>query len=274
MAKQPAALVLSGNGTNCERETAHACRMGGFERVDTVTVWELLHGDVRLLDYDLIAFPGGFLDGDDLGSAKAQANRFLHSTVGNTGELLFHQIQRFIKEGRLIIGICNGFQLLVKLGLLPALEGDYGHQTATLTNNDSGRFEDRWVWLRANPGSPCVFTRGIGRIYLPVRHGEGKFVARDSETLDRIIAAQQVVFSYVDPQSGEPTNKYPDNPNGAQAAIAGVCDPTGRMFGLMPHPEAYLFRENHPRWTREDVPAEGMGLAMFRNACDHVKRAL
>ena len=269
----PSALVLAGNGTNCERETAHGCRMGGFERVDIVTVWELLHGDAALADYHLLCLPGGFLDGDDLGSAKAQANRFLHSSVARTGELLFHQILRFINEGGLILGICNGFQLLVKLGLLPALDNDYGHQTATLTNNDSGRFEDRWVHLAVNPAAPCVFTKGMQRVYYPVRHGEGKFVARDSELLDRITAANQVVFSYIDGQTGRPTNRYPDNPNGAQAAIAGLCDATGRIMGLMPHPEGYLFRENHPRWTREEVPAEGMGVAVFRNACEYVKSA-
>ncbi len=274
MAKEISALVLSGNGTNCEQETAFACRLGGFERIDIVTVWELLHGDVELERYHLLCLPGGFLDGDDLGSAKAQANRILHSTVRNTGELLFRRIVRFINDGKLILGICNGFQLMVKLGLLPALDRDYDTQTVTLTNNDSGRFEDRWIWLRVNSESPCVFTRGLHRLYLPVRHGEGKFVAYDSELLDRLIASNQVVVQYTAPESNHPAATYPDNPNGSQSAIAGVCDRSGRLFGLMPHPEAYLFRTNHPRWTREQVPEEGAGVALFRNAAMYVKNHL
>jgi len=271
MAREAAALVLAGNGTNCERETAFACRTGGFARVDIVTVWELLHGDTTLAGYHLLVFPGGFLDGDDLGSAKAQANRFLHSAPGGSGETLFAHILRFIGDGGLVLGICNGFQLMAKLGLLPAIDRDYGRQTVTLTNNDSGRFEDRWVWLRANPASPCVFTAGLDRLYLPVRHGEGKFVARDSDMLDAVLAANLAPVVYADPATFAPTNRYPDNPNGSQAAVAGVCDPTGRLFGLMPHPEGYLFRTNHPRWTRDDVPAEGMGVAFFRNACRYVQ---
>jgi len=271
MSHESSALVLAGNGTNCERETAHACRMGGFGRVDIATVWEWLHGDVSLERYRMLVFPGGFLDGDDLGSAKAQANRFLHSTPRGQDQSLMKQVGGFIRDGGLIMGICNGFQLMVKLGLLPALDSDYGTQTVTLTNNDSGRFEDRWVWLRVEKSSPCVFTRGLDKLYLPVRHGEGKLVARDSQVLDAMEKSKLVVVRYADPATGEPTNKYPDNPNGSQTAIAGLCDPTGRLFGLMPHPEAYLFRTNHPRWTREQVPDEGMGLAMFRNACEYVK---
>jgi phosphoribosylformylglycinamidine synthase subunit PurQ / glutaminase len=274
MSQETSALVLAGNGTNCERETAHACTMGGFGKVDIATVWEWLHGDVSLERYHLLMFPGGFLDGDDLGSAKAQANRFLHSIPSGSSQTLVAQVVDFIKDGKLIMGICNGFQLMVKLGLLPALDGDYGMQTVTLTNNDSGRFEDRWVSLQVNMSSPCVFTKGLERLYLPVRHGEGKLVTRDSGILDELQAAGQVVLRYADQSSGEPTNQYPENPNGSQAAIAGLCDPSGRLFGLMPHPEAYLFRTNHPRWTREDVPAEGMGLAMFRNACEYVKSNL
>jgi phosphoribosylformylglycinamidine synthase I len=265
VSKETAAIVLAGNGTNCEMETAHACRLAGFDRVDIVTVWELMSGDASLAGYDLLCLPGGFLDGDDLGSAKAQANRFLHTMVKKTGRPLFEQLDAFIKGKNLVLGICNGFQLMVKLGLLPGLGGGYSQQV-TLTNNDSGRFEDRWVWLSANKHCPCVFTKGIDRIYLPVRHGEGKFVARDGEVLDALRAHNQVVFTYVDPLTHKPTMKYPDNPNGSQLSIAGVCDPTGRISGLMPHPEAFLHRTNHPRWTREKLPEEGMGLAIFKNA--------
>jgi phosphoribosylformylglycinamidine synthase len=266
-----AAIVLAGNGTNCEMETAHACRLGGFDTVDIITVWELVSGDASLDPYDFLCLPGGFLDGDDLGSAKAQANRLLHTVVKKTGAPLFPQFTSFIQNGKLILGICNGFQLMVKLGLLPALSGAFTQQV-TLTNNDSGRFEDRWVWLKANPSSPCVFTKGIGTIYLPVRHGEGKFVARDSEVLDTLRKQNQIVFSYIDPETQAPTMKYPENPNGSQLSIAGVCDATGRLFGLMPHPEAYSHGTNHPRWSREDVPEEGMGPQLFRNAREYIAK--
>jgi len=271
MDSRASAIILAGNGTNCENESAHVCRLAGFDAVDIVMIWDLLQGEASLDPYDFLVFPGGFLDGDDLGAGKAQANRFLNSTVEKTGERLFDQVRRFINRGNLVLGICNGFQLMVKLGLLPALDAEYGRQSVTLTNNDSGRFEDRWVWLKANPASPCVFTRGVDRIYLPVRHGEGKFVAKDSHLLDRIIDGNQAVFTYIDPANGKTTFTYPDNPNGSQAAIAGICDPTGRLFGLMPHPEAYSRRTNHPRWTRENLPEEGAGMAIFRNACEYVR---
>jgi len=271
MSANPSAIVLAGNGVNCENETAHACRLAGFPRVDIVTVWELLDGETSLDSYDFCVLPGGFLDGDDLGSAKAQANRLRHSKVATTQEPVIEQFLRFINAGKLVLGICNGFQLMVKLGLLPAFDLHYTTQTVTLTHNDSGRFEDRWVWLRANPQSPCVFTKGIDTIYLPVRHGEGKFVASNKETIAKLKQDNQIVFYYMDPSSGSPTISYPDNPNGSQHAIAGICDPTGRVFGLMPHPEAYLHRTNHPRWTREELPEEGMGLRLFVNAWEYLK---
>jgi phosphoribosylformylglycinamidine synthase len=252
-------------------ETAHACRLGGFGTVDIVTIWELVSGDTSLDPYDFLCLPGGFLDGDDLGSAKAQANRLLHTVVKKTGKPLFEQFSTFIGNGRLILGICNGFQLMVKLGLLPSL-GGASTQQVTLTNNDSGRFEDRWVWLKANPASPCVFTQGVDTVYLPVRHGEGKFVARDREVLGALRAHNQVVFSYVDPETQAPTMKYPDNPNGSQLSIAGICNATGRLFGLMPHPEAFTHRTNHPRWSRENLPDEGMGPQLFRNARDYIAK--
>ena len=271
MSRNASAIVLAGNGTNCERETAHACRIAGFERVDIVTIWELVAGDASLNGYDFMCLPGGFLDGDDLGSAKAQANRILHTSVKKTGEPLINQFLSFINNGNLILGICNGFQLMVKLGLLPGLNNNYTTQLVTLTNNDSGRFEDRWVWLKANPKSPCIYTKGVDTVYFPVRHGEGKFVARDKEMLETIQNDNLVVFSYIDPKTGEATVHYPENPNGAECGIAGICDPTGRIFGLMPHPEAYTHKTNHPRWTREDLPEEGMGCAIFKNAYSYIK---
>jgi len=266
MSRQIKAIVITGNGTNCEMETAHACRLAGFDTVEIVHISELLCGAKRLDDYHFLNLPGGFLDGDDLGSAKAGANRILHSRISGGSERLYDQFQGFIAAGKLILGICNGFQLLVKLGVLPGLNGNYERQTATLTFNDSGRFEDRWVHLLGNADSPCVFTRGISNIYLPVRHGEGKFITGDATTREEIKTKNLIALQYTTPLYDGETLDYPANPNGSTDGIAGICNETGRIFGLMPHPEAYLHRTNHPRWTREELPEEGMGLLLFRNA--------
>ncbi len=267
-------MVLWGNGINCEVETAHACRLAGADVVEIVHFSDLLYGDRRLDDYDLLCLPGGFLDGDDLGAAKAAANRFRYAKVKTTGERLRDQLDRFIRDGKLIFGICNGFQLMVKLGLLPALDGDYGHQTVTLTFNDSGRFEDRWVHLGVNPQSPCVFTRDCRRLYFPVRHGEGKFYCRDPRLLQELEDRGLVVLRYLDPETGLPTQKYPWNPNGSLAAVAGICDPSGRLFGMMPHPEAFNHPTNHPRWTRQAVRDDDLGIRLFRNAVEFIKNHL
>jgi phosphoribosylformylglycinamidine synthase subunit PurQ / glutaminase len=261
------ALVLSGNGINCERETAFACQAAGASAADIVPIWDLVAGEARLGDYQLLCLPGGFLDGDDLGAARAGANRFRHAQIQGGGQHLWEEIQGFVTAGKLVIGICNGFQLMVKLGLLPAFPGGLGRQDVTLTFNDSGRFEDRWVELNVDPKSPCVFTRGLDRIALPIRHGEGKLLTQ-TEALSAQLAAQHLVpLHYVDPATGAPTEAYPQNPNGSPGGAAALCDPTGRLFGLMPHPECYLHRTHHPRWTRlPNLPEEGQGLALFRNA--------
>ncbi|MBD3343867.1 MAG: phosphoribosylformylglycinamidine synthase subunit PurQ [Chitinivibrionales bacterium] len=274
MTQKLSVIILAGNGVNCEMETAHACRLAGFEAVDIITVWELLNGDTMLDAYNFAILPGGFVDGDDLGSAKAQANRILSSVSRKDGSPLIEQFTRFINDGKIILGICNGFQLMIKLGLIPALENKYIEQQATLTFNDSGKFEDRWVNLKVNDQSPCVFTRNITDMYLPVRHGEGKFIARDTEVLDIIKSNNQMVLSYVEPGSDEPTLEYPFNPNGSQSGVAGICDSSGRIFGLMPHPEAYLHKTNHPRWTRQELPEEGIGLSIFKNAREYIKSNL
>ncbi len=265
------ALVLTGNGTNCEGETAHACRLAGAEAVVAHTA-DVFAGRVRLADFHFLNLPGGFLDGDDLGSAKAGAVRFQYARVGGEHRFL-EDLQRFVADGKLVLGVCNGFQLLVKLGLLPGGAGGAGTQAASLAHNDSGRFEDRWVHLAVNPASPCVFLRGIERLYVPVRHGEGKFVPADHEALRHLEGQNLVAVRYADPD-GQPTQAYPHNPNGSVGAIAGLTDPTGRVFGLMPHPEAFLHRTNHPRWTRETLPEEGQGVALFRNAVEFIRREL
>jgi phosphoribosylformylglycinamidine synthase I len=264
------AIVLTGNGTNCEMEMAHACKLAGADVVDIVHISELLFGEKRLSDYTFLNLPGGFLDGDDLGSAKAGANRFLHARIAGSNEMLIEELLQFISEGKLILGVCNGFQLMVKLALLPALGGNFTKQSSTLTFNDSGRFEDRWVHLKANEQSPCIFTKGIDVVYYPVRHGEGKLVPESDTILAEIEKKNLYAFQYSTAE-GVSTLDYPANPNGSINAIAGLCNESGRLFGLMPHPEAYLHRTNHPRWTREVLPEEGQGLTIFRNAVNFIR---
>lgn len=270
MPRKVKAIVLTGNGTNCEMEMAQACKLAGADVVDIVHLSELLYGQKRLDDYSFLNLPGGFLDGDDLGSAKAGANRFLCAHIRNSHDLLFDQLLRFINAGKLILGVCNGFQLMIKLGLLPALADDYAGQSATLTYNDSGRFEDRWVYLKADAQSPCVYTKGADVLYLPVRHGEGKFIPQSAAILSQMGKKNLCALKYCNPD-GRTSMEYPANPNGSVNAIAGICNESGRLFGLMPHPEAYLWRINHPRWTREKLPEEGQGLMIFRNAVDFIR---
>jgi phosphoribosylformylglycinamidine synthase I len=270
MANKIRAIVITGNGINCEMEMAHACRLGGADEVEIVHISRLLSGEVNLSDFHFLNLPGGFVDGDDLGSAKANAARFRFAETAQ-GESLFSQLRTFINDGKLIFGICNGFQLLVKLGLVPSLKNDYMFQDVTLTHNDSGKFEDRWVYLKINENSPCVFTRGIENVYLPVRHGEGKIVVRDDNSLNEMRERNLIVAQYSDESCKAPSYDYPLNPNGSIDAIAGMCDSTGRVFGMMPHAEAYIHYTNHPRWTRGNVPEEGMGVVFFRKAVEYLK---
>jgi phosphoribosylformylglycinamidine (FGAM) synthase-like amidotransferase family enzyme len=269
------ALVITGNGTNCEMEAAHACWLGGFDDVVIAHIADILSGEIRLDDFHFLNLTGGFLDGDDLGSAKAQANRIKHAVVNGSGEKLVEQFTRFIKAGKLILGVCNGFQLMVKMGMLPGLDGDHLSQSATLTFNDCGRFQDRWCYLKADPASPAVFTRGIAKgIYLPVRHGEGKFLTDTPETLERIESGHLAPLAYSGPDYAAITMEFPANPNGSTRAIAGICDPTGRLMGLMPHPEAFVHYTQHPRWTREALPEEGDGLILYKNAAEYARNNL
>ncbi|MCZ7362150.1 MAG: phosphoribosylformylglycinamidine synthase I [Candidatus Methanoperedens sp.] len=256
----PKVLVLTGYGINCDMETQHAFKLAGAD-AERVHLTHLINGTKTLSDYDILAFPGGFSFGDDIASGKVLANMIKY----NIGE----KIQEFIEAEKLIIGICNGFQAMVKMGLLPGFNSDYSTQEVTLTFNDSGRFEDRWVHLKTNRNSNCVFTKGIDGIYLPVRHGEGKFVVKTPQVLARLKKNDHIVFQYVNPEGN--FAGYPDNPNGSVDNIAAICDETGRIFGMMPHPEAFQHRTNHPRWTREELPEEGAGVAIFRNAVEFVK---
>jgi phosphoribosylformylglycinamidine synthase len=261
-------LVITGHGTNCEVESAHAARVSGSDVTDIVFFSDITAGRTRIDLYDFLIFPGGFLDGDDLGAAQAAAVRWRHAKTA-AGVSLLDQLRGFLEAGGLILGICNGFQLLVKLGLLPALGGATFTRQVSLSNNDSARFEDRWVTLRANPQSPCLFTRGLDRLDLPVRHGEGKLVPMEPAILDELVASGAVALQYADPATGQPTQDYPANPNGSPHAIAGLTDPTGRILGLMPHPEAFNHPTNHPDYTRGATPT--LGTVLFQNAINHLR---
>lgn len=256
---KPKVLILRTAGTNCDYETEHAFQLAGAETA-LIHVNQLIAGKVSLIDYQIMAIPGGFSYGDDVAAGILLANEIKHK--------LANQVSAFVEAGKLIIGICNGFQVLVRSGLLPRLKLQ-SKQQAALAMNASGKFECRWVHLQTQE-SPCVFTAGLQpRIYLPVAHAEGRFTAPVS-VLDEIESNGQIVFRYGSGNGSTP--EYPDNPNGSDRHIAGICDPTGRIFGLMPHPERFLTRFNHPRWTRADLPDEGDGLAIFRNAVNYTKQ--
>jgi len=263
--KKPRVLILTGYGINCDYETEFAFNMdsvGGEAK--RVHINDLIDGHDSLESYHILAFPGGFSFGDDIAAGKVLALKFEYG--------LGPQLEKFINDGKLIIGICNGFQSMAKMKILPRLDASQ-QQDVTLTFNDSGRFEDRWVYLKVNPDSPCIFTRGIEGLYFPVRHGEGKFVPVSEEIRCQLSENNQVVVRYCDSE-GRTDCPYPLNPNGSIDSIAGICDPSGRIFGLMPHPEGYLFRTQHPRWTRENLPEEGGGVQVFRNAVELARKEL
>ena len=267
MPEKPRVAVLSGFGINCETETMAVFDMAGASS-DRVHVNRLVNGEQNLSDYDIMAIPGGFSFGDHLGSGRLLGNRLRFG--------LREQVREFVKAGKPVIGICNGFQVLVKMGLLPGDDDVSLTQTASLALNDSGHYEDRWVTLEADPKSPCIWTNGIERIRVPVRHGEGKFVTDDKEMLDRWDQRGQLAVRYADPDSEYPSLAddvlpYPISPNQSWRNIAGVCDPSGLVFGLMPHPEANHSTWLGATWTREEIEhGEGEGMTIFRNAVDYV----
>ena len=253
------ALVLTGLGLNCEVETAEAFRRVGAE-ADLVPLLDLLDGTARLDGYQILAFPGGFAYGDHLGAGFVFASKIRHR--------LYDDLCAFVERGGLALGICNGFQIMVRLGMLPGFDGDLKTPRATLAPNDRLGYRDAWVRLAADPESPCVWTRGLATLELPSRHGEGKFLPASPEVAERLERDHLVAVRYVDAE-GRPTESWPENPNGSPGGVAGICDPTGRLFGMMPHPDAYLYPFQHPGWSRArytgEVPAEGGGLAIFRN---------
>lgn len=248
--------VLRTAGTNCDQETAAAFKLAGAN-TQLLHINSLVSGAKALNDFHILALPGGFSYGDDIASGKIFANELRFKLVDS--------LRKFIKDGKLIIGICNGFQILVKSGLLPG--SAELKQDTSLIINDSGKFEDRWVYLM--PSGRCVWTKEFKRIiYLPVAHGEGKFITKDKNVLSRLNKNEQIVFHYCD-ASGK-LSGYPDNPNGSTENIAGICDETGRILGLMPHPERHLFSAGHPRnWNLKSKA--GDGLQIFKNGADYIK---
>jgi phosphoribosylformylglycinamidine synthase len=239
-------LILTGYGINADRELAEAFRLAGGnpERVHAA---DLLEAPARLAAFDVLAFPGGFSFGDHLGSGKVMA--------GLVKSRLKTEIEAFVRDGKLVLGICNGFQILVKMGILPNFGGDFT-QEVSLIHNDSGLFTDRWVPVRYNAANPSPWIKGLAPTRYPIRHGEGRFITASPRVAQKIADGNLAALFY----DGE-------NPNGSEADIAGITDTTGRVLGMMPHPEACLFPENNPRWTRgEAAAAESSGRGLFENA--------
>ena len=270
---KPKIAVITGYGINSDYELAHSFGLAGGD-ARRVHINDLIAGRPSLGEFDIVAVPGGFSFGDHIASGRIFANKLKNA--------LAEELHRAVDRKIPMIGICNGFQVLVKLGILPGVSSARFEQTATLTYNDSGKYEDRWCHLKAaglsgSPGdsvSPCIWTRGITRIYLPVRHGEGKFIPGSDEALRALRENGQVCLRYCGPAGedlGEEKAAYPLNPNGSTDHIAGICSSDGLIFGLMPHPEAHMLATNHPQWQKLGLRGEGVGIRIFRNAVDYVK---
>lgn len=264
---KPKVIVLTGYGLNGDQEMGYGFELCGGD-VDEVHVNDLIDGRFSLDNYQILAVPGGFAYADHTGAGKAYANRVLN----NLGD----EILKFVQRDTLTFGICNGFQVLVQLGLLPALNKEYGTRQAALIHNTSQRYQDEWIKVKAQE-SPCVFTKGVDMLDLCIGHGEGNYYMPE-EMLDQLEANNQVVFRYVRPDGSPANGEEPYNPNGASRDIAGVCDPTGRIFGLMPHPDRTLFFTNRPDWTKlkiqyqaegKELPEEGPGRIIYQNAINY-----
>lgn len=256
-------IVLTGFGLNCEVETAEAFRLVGASP-ELVPFQDLLDRRHCLSDYRIVALPGGFAFGDHLGAGFVFANKIRWR--------LYDELVSFLENGGLALGICNGFQTMVRLGMLPGFDGDYRTPRATLAPNNRLGYWDTWVRLAVDPDSPCVWTRGLDILHLPSRHGEGKLLAESEEVTERLVTGRQIAVRYID-NHNQPTEEWPANPNGSPGGLAGLCDPTGRIFGLMPHPDAFLYDFQHPQYFRrrargEGTPTEGGGLGIFRNGVD------
>jgi phosphoribosylformylglycinamidine synthase len=253
----PRVLILRAPGANCDAEAQFAFEHAGAQ-AERVHINRLREQPQRIHEYQVLVVPGGFTYGDDVAAGKILATQLSH--------YLGDALRRFRDAGKLILGICNGFQALLKAGLLVPPDAD--GPVATLAANSCGRFEDRWITMQANAGR-CPFLSGIHRLHLPIAHGEGRFLCREEWILGGLEKAGQVVLRYCD-TNGRP-GAYPINPNGSQGEVAGLCDATGRVLGLMPHPERHVLPTQHPRWTRQGLAPEGDGLALFRNGVHYSK---
>ena len=255
----PRVLILRSPGTNCDQETAFAFEQAGA-KTDLTHINRLLEDPALPANYQILCVSGGFSYGDDIAAGRILGNQFRHH--------LRDALAEFKASGKLILGICNGFQVLMKSGVLLADDPTDGPQ-ATLAWNDSGKFEARWVRLK-RVNDQCVFLQGVEELYLPVAHAEGRFVARNKATLERLQSNGQIVLQYTH-ESGIANGQvpYPANPNGSQANVAGMCDESGRVFGLMPHPERHIDPTNHPQWTRGNAKKKGDGMLVFENAVNY-----
>jgi phosphoribosylformylglycinamidine synthase subunit PurQ / glutaminase len=256
--KKPIALILRTGGTNCDLETEAAFALAGAE-ARRVHINRIISGEEKLGRYQILAFPGGFSYGDDIASGKILANEIKYKLAG--------QMREFAASGKPVIGICNGFQVLVKMGVLP--DAETMEQTTTLTFNNSDKFECRWVYLKNMPKNSCLWTKNLpDMIQLPVAHGEGKFIARDAEALRTLEENGQVALRYCGPDGKKAG--YPYNPNGSENNIAGICNRKGNIFGLMPHPERFIYTWQQPgRHSTGDKNNHGWGLQIFKNAVEH-----
>lgn len=265
-------LVITGFGINCEEEMAAAYTLAGAE-AQIVHLNEILLGQVSIHDYDILNFPGGFSFGDDLASGKVVANKIKFKKLAS-GRVMLDEIKQFLDDGKYILGVCNGFQMLVRMGLLPDTNLDFEAE-ATLSNNNSGKFEDRWVYCKVNQASKTPFLKGIDVIALPARHGEGKLILKDDAMRAKVKEQGLNCLTYCT-ADGTETSEYPANPNGADLNCAGLISPTGQVLGLMPHPEAYLSLYNNPNWGQikrgnPTISEDGEGLAIFTNIVGYVK---
>jgi phosphoribosylformylglycinamidine synthase len=259
---KPKTLILRAAGTNCDAETAYAFELAGAT-AERVHINRLLENPELIDEYQILAIPGGFSYGDDIAAGRILANQI----VNHLGDAL----RRLVESGRPVIGVCNGFQVLVKTNLLPGSVAGRTGQTSTLAHNDCGRFIDRWVHLAPRP-SRCIWTADLpDPLELPIAHGEGKFIPADDSVRKALWAGGHIALVYVRPDGSAADGAFPHNPNGSVDDVAGVCDLSGLVFGLMPHPERYVDPLQHPAWTRQSPqPGFGLGLQVFRNAVQHV----
>ena len=261
---------MSGYGINCETESRHAFELAGA-KADIVHINDLISKKKKMSDYNIIMFPGGFSYGDDTGSGNAFANKIKNN--------LWNELLEFINSGKLILGVCNGFQIMTHLGLFALPSGNYGKRINAMESNDSNRYECRWVYIKHN-NTNCVFTKGIGTTHLPVAHGEGRFYC-EIKTLEQLRKNNQIVFTYCYEDGNNAIGQYPLNPNGAMADVAGICDRTGRIMGMMPHPERAVYSLSEPEFHLKKEIAKRNNQQMneyiesnfriFQNAVDYCK---